>query len=130
MNPSWASPGCPCVSSARSEPLLNFVHQRVGKPGLPQCGKILKNEGYPGFPVLHILLTLIASIECPRLFHTAKKHERTGAVHVEQYCAGRGGVDQVGGFECLRKITRQDKANCQIANPSDAELKIAPPFGI
>src|SRR5882757_5960918 len=128
MNPSWASPGCPCVSSARPEPLLNFVHERVGKPGLPQCGKILKDEGYPGFPVLHILLTIIASIECPRLFCTAKEHERTGAVHVEQYRAGRDGVDQVGGFERPREIPRQDQAICQIADPSDAELQIAPPF--
>ena len=57
----------PLPLSPRSEPRRDFVHQRVGEPGVPQRGKIFQDQGLPGFPVMHILLTAIASMECPRL---------------------------------------------------------------
>src|SRR5258707_6587069 len=35
---------------SRCEPLLDLIHQRVGRPSFSQFGKIFKDNGLPGLP--------------------------------------------------------------------------------
>ena len=37
--------------SRLGEQFLDLVHERIGQPSLPQFGKILKDDRYPGFSV-------------------------------------------------------------------------------
>jgi hypothetical protein len=91
------------------EPFLDLVHQRVGEPGLSQFVKIFKEDGLPRLPVLHILFTAIAKIDCSRLVCAVEEHERMSAVHVEPLLIGRDGDRQVGGFERLREVLSQNE---------------------
>ena len=91
-------------------------------PAFRRPGKILEYDAFPGFPILHIIFTSIANIERSRLIRAAEEHERTSTVGVEQYRAGRRGDGQVGRFERLREIMRQDQTVGQVADPSDADL--------
>jgi hypothetical protein len=47
------------ASSRRREQLFDFVHEWVGKPDLPQFGKIFKDNDLPRFSILNILLTAV-----------------------------------------------------------------------
>ena len=97
------------ASAPCGELRLDLVDQRVGKFCLTQLGKVVKNGGLPRLLALKVLGAAILKIKRPCLVHATEEHERTGAVRVEPDLIGRKPDGLIGHFECLGKITEQDK---------------------
>jgi hypothetical protein len=94
---------------------LDFVHQRIGEPGLAQCGEILADDVLPNFVVLR-LLAAMGTVERPCFLHPAEEHQRMGAVRSEPNEAGCGGDGPVRSLQGLLEFLRKQELEGQVSH--------------
>jgi len=98
---------CEADSPARSELLLDLLHQRARHAGLAQGREILDHHGVPRLVALHLGLAAVREIDRARLLGAPEQHERVGPVGVEPGLIGRELDRLVGGGE------RRGEAACE-----------------